>query len=149
MDKNPAPGLNRARTAQRQRTPVPSRPILPRPWSRWAIAASLLLGLLASVPAFAHAILEESVPPEGGSVPAGRIGIMLRYNSRIDKERSKLALTGPEHDHSTLPIMQAGPPAILTTTTELKPGDYTIRWNVLATDGHLTRGDVHFTVTGP
>ena len=118
------------------------RPILPRR----AIAAALLLGLLAPPPAFAHAILEDSVPPEGGSVPAGRIGITLRYNSRIDKARSKLELTGPDHDHTTLPIMQAGPPDVLTTSAELKPGDYTIRWNVLATDGHLTRGDVHFTV---
>ena len=109
----------------------------------------LLLLLLAPVSAFAHAILEESVPAEGASAPAGLVGITLRYNSRIDKTRSRLVLTGPDHDHTTLPIMQAGLPDVLTTTVELKPGNYTIRWNVLATDGHLTRGDVHFSVGGP
>ena len=83
---------------------MPSRPILPRPWSRWAVAASLLLGLLASVPAFAHAILEESVPPEGGSVPAGRIGIMLRYNSRLEGYQVKLDKDWLE----TAPTIEAG-----------------------------------------
>ena len=122
-----------------------SRSILPR---RFAAVALLLL-LLAPVPAFAHAILEESVPAEGGTAPAGLVGITFRYNSRIDKTRSRLVLTGPDHDHTTLPIMQAGLPDVLTATVELKPGTYTIRWNVLATDGHLTRGDVHFTVGGP
>lgn len=119
------------------------RPILPRR----TIAAALLFGLLTPVPAFAHAILQESVPTQDGTVAAGRVGIALRYNSRIDKERSSLVLTGPDRDRTPLPIMQAGPPDILTTSADLKPGVYTIRWNVLATDGHLTRGDVHFTVT--
>ena len=119
------------------------RPTLPRR----ALAAALLLALLAPSPAHAHAILEESVPAQDGTVAAGRVGIALRYNSRIDKERSRLVLTGPNHDRTPLPIMQAGSPDVLTTSTDLKPGAYTIRWNVLATDGHLTRGDVHFTVT--
>ena len=122
-----------------------SRSILPRSLA----AVALLLILLAPVPAFAHAILEESAPSEGGTAPAGLVGITLRYNSRIDKTRSRLLLTGPDHDRATLPIMQAGPPDVLTTSVDLKPGNYTIRWNVLATDGHLTRGDVHFSVGGP
>ena len=29
-----------------------------------------------------------------------------------------------------------------------KPGDYVLHWQVLATDGHITRGDVPFTVKG-
>jgi methionine-rich copper-binding protein CopC len=145
LDKRPAQALNGARIAQRQRTTVPPRPTLPRR----AVAASLLLGLLAPIPAHAHAILEESVPAQDGTVATGHIGISLRYNSRIDKGRSRLVLTGPDHDRTPLAIMQAGPPDILTTSTDLKPGAYTIRWNVLATDGHLTRGDVRFTVTEP
>jgi methionine-rich copper-binding protein CopC len=117
--------------------------------ARRAVAVSLVFGLLAPLPAYAHAILEESVPALNGDVPAGMVGITLRYNSRIDKARSRLVLTGPDRAQKTLPIMQAGPPDVLTTSAELKPGAYTLRWNVLATDGHLTRGDVPFTVTGP
>ncbi|MFI4981818.1 MAG: copper resistance protein CopC, partial [Nevskiales bacterium] len=28
------------------------------------------------------------------------------------------------------------------------PGAYVVRWQVLSVDGHITRGDVPFTVTG-
>jgi hypothetical protein len=31
----------------------------------------------------------------------------------------------------------------------LIPGAYVVRWQVLAVDGHITRGDVPFTVTAP
>jgi copper resistance protein C len=113
---------------------------------RLAIAA-LALSVLAPIPAFAHAILEDSVPAQDGTVPAGQVGITLRYNSRIDKGRSRLALIGPDRAQTTLSIQQAGPPDVLTTSVTLTPGAYTIRWFVLATDGHLTRGDVRFTVT--
>ncbi len=37
----------------------------------------------------------------------------------------------------------------MTSATDLRPGDYTVRWQVLAVDGHITRGDVPFTVTPP
>jgi methionine-rich copper-binding protein CopC len=38
---------------------------------------------------------------------------------------------------------------VLTATVTLTPGTYVLRWQVLAIDGHITRGDVPFTVTEP
>ena len=35
----------------------------------------------------------------------------------------------------------------MAAETDLQPGDYVARWQVLAVDGHITRGDVPFTVT--
>jgi methionine-rich copper-binding protein CopC len=113
----------------------------------------LALGLVClaagAVPAFAHAILEASQPESGGKVPAGKIALRFRYNSRIDRARSKLVLTRPDQSHTNLPIASDGPPDIITSSTELTPGEYVVRWQVLAVDGHITRGDVPFTVTGP
>ena len=97
----------------------------------------------------AHAILEESVPTAGASVPAGPVALMLRYNSRIDRDRSRLTLIRPDHTRTDLPLDPEGPPDRLTATVPLTPGAYTVRWQVLAVDGHITRGDVAFTVTGP
>jgi methionine-rich copper-binding protein CopC len=97
----------------------------------------------------AHAILEASEPANGAHVPAGLITLKLRYNSRIDRERSRLALTGPGQTKSAPPIDPGGPPDLLTATVTLTPGAYVVRWQVLAVDGHITRGDVAFTVTGP
>jgi hypothetical protein len=37
---------------------------------------------------------------------------------------------------------------VIDTNAELtKAGPYVVRWQVLAIDGHITRGDVPFTVT--
>ncbi len=111
----------------------------------------LLAAMLALTPrlAHAHAILEDSQPPAGGSVPAGKVTLRLRYNSRIDRARSRLTLTRPDHSQVVLPIDPDGPPDIMTTQAELAPGAYSVRWQVLAVDGHITRGDVPFTVTAP
>jgi methionine-rich copper-binding protein CopC len=112
-----------------------------------AFGAALLAA--AALPAFAHAILEASQPEAGASISAGKIAMQFRYNSRIDRARSKLVLTRPDQTRATLPIAPDGPPDMIATSAELTPGPYVVRWQVLAVDGHITRGDVPFTVTGP
>ena len=111
----------------------------------------LLGAALALVPglARAHAILEDSQPPAGGSVPAGKVTLRLRYNSRIDRARSRLTLIRADHSRDNVAIASDGPPDIIAARLDLAPGAYVIRWQVLAVDGHITRGDVPFTVTAP
>ena len=121
-------------------------PILSR--SRRAVLAGGLVAALSPVPADAHAILEASEPAAGAAVPAGPVALKLRFNSRIDRERSRLTLTRPDQSKTVLPIDPGGPPDRLTSTATLTPGAYVLRWQVLAVDGHITRGDVPFTVTG-
>jgi len=48
-----------------------------------------------------------------------------------------------------LTIEPEGPPDVLSAAVDVTPGDYVVRWQVLAVDGHITRGDVPFTATGP
>ncbi|MCL2428708.1 MAG: copper resistance protein CopC [Alphaproteobacteria bacterium] len=117
---------------------------MPRFWS-W-----LLLGLaLTPAPTLAHAVLMASQPATGGSVPAGTVAIVLRFNSRIDRDRSRLKLVTPDHREVVLPLAGEDAPDTLHSASALEPGKYVLSWQVLATDGHLTRGDVPFTVTGP
>jgi copper resistance protein C len=120
------------------------------PWLSCRVIGMALLGLaLSPTGAMAHAILEQSRPPAGGSVRSGRMEMSFSYNSRIDRDRSRLNLTRPDHTQTVLRISQAGPPNVIITSTELTiPGRYVVRWQVLAIDGHITRGDVPFTVTG-
>jgi hypothetical protein len=76
--------------------------------------------------------------------------MQFTYNSRVDRGRSRLMITRPDHSQALLPISADGPPNVITATTMLSvPGVYNVRWQVLAVDGHITRGDVPFTVTGP
>jgi len=104
---------------------------------------------LAPVAAAAHAILEQSQPASGGSVTAGKVDIVFSYNSRIDRTRSRLTLIGPDRKQTVLHLSADEPANVIGATINLTtPGAYVVRWQVLAIDGHITRGDVPFTVTG-
>jgi hypothetical protein len=109
------------------------------------VLAAMTLPSLAQ----AHAILEESAPPAGASVKPGPLDLHLRYNSRIDRSRSRLTLIRPDHTRDTVAIAADGPPDVIDAHLQLQPGAYVIRWQVLAVDGHITRGDVPITVTAP
>lgn len=114
--------------------------------SRLALTASLLAAL--PIAAEAHAVLMQSQPASGGTAAAGSVAMEFRFNSRIDRGRSRLTLTAHDHGPSVLKIAPDGPPDVLKTSATLSPGEYVVRWQVLAIDGHITRGDVPFTVTG-
>ena len=103
--------------------------------------------LLTATSAFAHAILLESSPALHGSAVGPDIPLKLRFNVRIDVSRSRLSLIGPDGSSQTLQIDgQAPPDTILSQAKGLNPGAYRLRWQVLASDGHITRGEIPFTV---
>jgi methionine-rich copper-binding protein CopC len=135
------------------RHPAASGKSAAMPISRRAFAAALLLGLAGlapAMPASAHAIIVDSTPAVDAAVKGPDIAITLRYNSRIDRERSRLLLLDGKGVSTTLTIIKSGPPDIMTAqATGLAAGDYKLRWQVLAIDGHITRGDIPFHVTAP
>lgn len=124
-------------------------------WNKRGRLIGLCLALSAVYPvqqAIAHAILLEGRPAIGSTVTGPHVALHLRYNSRIDKTRSRLLLLTKNPDDPT-PRTQTLVPIILNPAEDkidadlmLEPGVYVIRWQVLAVDGHITRGDVPFTV---
>ncbi|HTP70285.1 MAG TPA: copper resistance CopC family protein [Dongiaceae bacterium] len=96
-----------------------------------------------------HAILKETTPAANGKVTGPDVPIVLKYNVRIDAKLSKLSLLNPDNSTTDLKIEeQKSPDTLNAKATGLKPGAYRIRWQVLAPDGHITRGEIPFTVTG-
>ncbi|MCQ8279647.1 copper resistance protein CopC [Acetobacteraceae bacterium KSS8] len=104
---------------------------------------------LLPLPAFAHAILTGSTPAPGGTVKPGHQTLDFQYNSKIDHKRSRLTLTGPDGKPVVLRIAPTSAANALDAEADLTPGAYTLRWQALALDGHITRGDVPFTVSAP
>ena len=109
---------------------------------RWFLAGGL--AVLAR-PAQAHAILLESDPRHQALVPAGERVLRLRFNSRLDRARSRLTLVRPGRVLEVL-VLEDGPEDVLAATVRLMAGAHVVRWQVLAIDGHITRGEVPFVV---
>ncbi len=109
----------------------------------------LLAALILPAAAQAHAILEESAPPAGATVKAGALDLTLRFNSRIDHGRSRLTLIRGDKTRDTVAITANTAADIVAGHVDLAPGTYIIRWQVLAVDGHITRGDIPLTVAAP
>ena len=109
------------------------------------VCAGLTLPWLAQ----AHAVLEDSTPAAGTPVNAGPLDLRLRFNSRIDRPRSRLTLIRPDHGQDRITILPSGAPDVVTAHVTLTPGDYILRWQVLAVDGHITRGNLPISVTAP
>jgi methionine-rich copper-binding protein CopC len=105
---------------------------------------------LIAATASAHAVLLDSTPSLHGTVAGPEVPIKLRFNVRIDAGRSRLTLVGPAGSPQTLEISKESPvDALVTHAAGLLPGEYRLRWQVLASDGHITRGEISFTVTRP
>jgi len=110
-----------------------------------AVAVLLLTGKYLE----GHAILKETSPAANSSVTGPDVPIKLRFNTRVDAGRSKLQLLHPDNTVTELKLeKQPAPDSLAAKATGLAAGGYTIRWQVLAPDGHITRGEIPFKVTG-
>jgi copper resistance protein C len=112
------------------------------------ILVAALGALLSASTALAHAILLESSPTLKSAVTGPDVPIKLRFNVRIDAVRSRLTLIHPDGSAQTLEISKGTPADTLSAEASgLAAGTYRLRWQVLASDGHITRGEIPFTVT--
>jgi methionine-rich copper-binding protein CopC len=114
----------------------------------WAfILFAGLTAFFGAAPASAHAILLESTPVLKSAVAGPDVPIKLRFNVRIDAVRSRLTLIRADGSSQTLEIRKDTQADTLSAeATGLAPGAYRLRWQVLASDGHITRGEIPFTV---
>jgi copper resistance protein C len=113
--------------------------------------AALTLVLLAGSPlAFAHAMLVHSSPANQAVVHSHQVDIALDYDSRIEARRCTVKLTDAAGKPVALQMEHSAKPSELNAVAHgLANGKYQIHWQVLASDGHITRGDVTFTVAAP
>lgn len=113
-------------------------------------SALVMAALMAAKLAEGHAILKESRPAANGTVAGPSVPIMLKYNVRVDAKLSKVQLLNPDSSTIDLKIeAQTSADTLNAQANGLKPGAYRIRWQVLAPDGHITRGEIPFRVTAP
>jgi methionine-rich copper-binding protein CopC len=118
-----------------------------RPWFLAAIVVVCGIALFAPSVVFAHAVLVNSKPEANSTVSGPEVAVLLKYSSRIDLEHSTLTLLAPDGKVEKVIIDGEPSPGLLSAKlTGLVKGAYVLRWQVLATDGHVTRGKVPFQV---
>jgi hypothetical protein len=107
----------------------------------------LLAVCLFGFSAEAHAILKSSLPRAKQVVQGPEVAIALTFNSRIDAKRSRVAIISSDSSERALSIGGQPSPEVLTSVAKgLKAGTYVLRWQVLANDGHISRGEIPFRV---
>jgi len=117
-------------------------------------AIGAVLGFLicvAIVPdvADAHAIIVSARPGVNSTVPPGELELQLDFNSRIDAQRSRLRLRGPDGTETPVALAtQTSPNVVAGHATVMTVGRWKLDWQVLSLDGHITRGEIGFSV-GP
>jgi methionine-rich copper-binding protein CopC len=95
----------------------------------------------------AHAVLVQSSPAAGASLQGPDVPISLKFNSRVDGARSTVLLIAPDGKSTKLALDSQGSPDTLTMRASgLSAGKYALHWQVLAVDGHITRGQIPFEV---
>lgn len=119
--------------------------VLSRRWKHALLTLAIVLTFSQLV--FAHAILMDSTPKQNSTVKGPDVDITLRYNVRIDGGRSRVELVAADGTKSDLKLgKQAKPDILRCKASGLTPGTYKLAWHVLASDGHMSKGEVPFTV---
>jgi methionine-rich copper-binding protein CopC len=105
-----------------------------------------LIILLLSVEGNAHAVLTESDPATDAVVKCPHLTLTLKFNVRIDAARSQLYLLLPDGRTVALhPKPDMASNIISAEASNVMPGKYKLVWQVLASDGHITRGEIPFS----
>ena len=95
----------------------------------------------------AHAVLKSSLPSAAAALATAPEWLELTFNSRIEAPMTRLALQMPDSSRQELaPVPTPAPGVVRAALPALAPGVYRVFWRVLASDGHVTEGQFHFTI---
>ena len=109
-------------------------------------AAAILLAVMPSTGAQAHAFLDHAEPRVGSTVPTAPRELALFYTQNLEPAFSSVEVSDANGARVDL-----GKPTISASTMRvglkpLPPGTYRVRWHVLSVDTHTTQGSFTFHV---
>jgi methionine-rich copper-binding protein CopC len=114
------------------------------------VAVAFVLMLWPLSPAAAHALVVASTPSANAAIAGPAFDLRVQFSDRIDKRRSKLSLlSAAGQAFPVQPLDDDSADTLAGHVAGLSAGPYRLQWQVLAVDGHITRGEIPFTVTAP
>jgi copper resistance protein C len=113
--------------------------------------AALLIALAAVAwpgAASAHAFPTSEYPPAGAQLSKSPPRVSIHFDSPIEPEFSELTVTdssGISEIEGTVSV-DSTHRFLAARLKPLSPGEYAVRWSVVAEDGHRTQGTYTFTL---
>ena len=96
---------------------------------------------------WAHAYPASSIPQDGATVSSPLREIVIRFTEGVEIEFSRIEVKNSSGETVSLgKVRQSAPDTLATELKPLSPGVYTIDWQVLSVDTHVTEGRLRFTV---
>ena len=138
---DPTSGSIRSLTHVRSPRPLPA-PRAHRPGS--ALLAALVLLLLQTGLAFAHATLVSSDPPDGAILATAPSRLTLTFNEPVSP--LVLRLIDAKGQATTLAYHLEGNVVVVDQPGALGSGSHVLSWRVISADGHPVGGSVLFSV---
>lgn len=115
------------------------------------VGAALTLLVLSAAPAAAHPALVSSEPLAGYALDAPPEQLLLRFSEPVQLAARPLELIADDGTAVPLRVVQEDGGAVLRGAVDgaVEPGGYRLRYDVVAQDGDVVRGDVAFSVGVP
>lgn len=115
------------------------------------ICLLLLIGctVLNISTADAHAYVKRSNPSNGSELQESPTAVEVWFSENIDTTLSKLSLVSADGTVIEGQQYGIGENGVGLKISPLKNGNYTIRWQILSRDSHVTEGEIRFSVGVP
>jgi methionine-rich copper-binding protein CopC len=119
---------------------------------RYSIVLSLVLGLFiiggtTTPPVWAHAYPAVSVPNNGATLKEPPSEVRIQFTEAIEMAFSAVTVVGPNKEVvSQGKLRKLADDTVAIGLKPLQAGNYTVQWQVLSVDTHVTEGVLRFTI---
>ena len=94
-----------------------------------------------------HGVLIESFPSHGAILQEPPSIISLRFNAAVETSITRVTLVDLKKQSQALHVTDGSTlEQVIVAVPPLAPGVYHVNYQVLAADGHVTKGSIRFTV---
>jgi methionine-rich copper-binding protein CopC len=102
---------------------------------------------LSAGSAFAHAYPDLVSPADGATLTQAPGEVRIKFTEGVELEFSRIDVKNATGQKVTKGIVRrVGSDTLAIDLLPLEPGSYTIEWQVLSVDTHITQGILRFTV---
>lgn len=107
-----------------------------------------MLLTFAAASAIAHGVLERAIPAADSTVHGSPAEVTLSFSQALEPAFSTLRVLDASGNRVDRQDQSLGADArrLRVSLPPLAPGSYRVLWRVLSKDGHISSGDLSFTV---